>query len=41
MIDRFNPQALTALTLLVAESRPDNKELMVRLIMNLMTKSAG
>ncbi len=36
MADRFNPQALTALTLLVAESKPDNKDLMLRLNGNLM-----
>jgi prophage maintenance system killer protein len=32
----LNPQALTALTLLIAESAPAAKDLMVRLIMNLM-----
>ncbi len=32
----LNPQALTALTLLIAESAPANKNLMVRLIMNLL-----
>ena len=31
-----DPAALTALTLLVAESEPANKDLMIRLIMNLM-----
>ena len=33
---RPDPGALTALTLLVAESEPANKDLMIRLIMNLM-----
>ncbi len=33
---RLDPRALTALTLLVAESRPQNKDLMVRLIVNLL-----
>ncbi len=33
---RLEPSALTALTLLVAESEPANKDLMIRLIMNLM-----
>ena len=32
----LNPQALTALTLLVAESAPANKDLMIRLIVNLL-----
>ena len=32
----LNPQALTALTLLIAESAPAAKDLMVRLIMNLL-----
>jgi len=35
---RLEPSALTALTLLVAESEPANKDLMIRLIMNLMGK---
>jgi prophage maintenance system killer protein len=33
---RFNPQALTALALLIAESAPSSKDLMIRLIMNLL-----
>ena len=33
----LNPQALTALTLLVAESAPAGKDLMIRLIVNLLT----
>ena len=32
----LNPQALTALTLLIAESAPANKDLLVRLIVNLL-----
>ncbi len=39
MADRFNPQALTSLTLLIAESRPDNKDLMIRLIVNLLAEA--
>ena len=34
----LNPQALTALTLLIAESAPSNKNLMVRLIVNLLVE---
>ncbi|MGH8221765.1 MAG: type II toxin-antitoxin system death-on-curing family toxin, partial [Woeseiaceae bacterium] len=33
---RLNPQGLTALTLLIAESAPPNKDLMIRLIVNLL-----
>jgi prophage maintenance system killer protein len=33
---RLTPQALTALALLVAESLPANKDLLIRLIMNLL-----
>ena len=33
---RLNPQALTALTLLIAESAPADKDLMIRLIVNLL-----
>ena len=33
---RPDPGALTALTLLIAESAPPNKDLMIRLIVNLM-----
>ena len=37
-----NPQALTALTLLLAESAPSSKDLMIRLIVNLLADpSAG
>ncbi len=32
----LNPQALTALTLLIAESAPANKDLLVRLIVDLL-----
>ena len=35
---RLNPQALTALTLLIAESTPTDKDLMVRLIVNLLVE---
>lgn len=38
---RLDPRALTALTLLIAESMPTNKSLMVRLTMNLLTPSGG
>jgi prophage maintenance system killer protein len=34
----LNPSALTALALLIAESAPTNKDLMVRLIINLLTE---
>jgi prophage maintenance system killer protein len=34
----LNPQALTALALLIAESAPSNKDLMVRLVVNLLTE---
>lgn len=34
-------EALTALSLLIAESRPDSKELMVRLVANLLVGRAG
>jgi prophage maintenance system killer protein len=34
----LNPSALTALALLIAESAPPNKDLMVRLIINLLTE---
>ena len=37
MAHQLNPQALTALALLIAESAPANKNLMVRLIINLLT----
>lgn len=35
----LNANALTALTLLVAESAPNNKNLMIRLIVNLLVSS--
>ena len=37
----LNPQALTALTLLVAESAPAGKDLMIRLIVNLLTGTSA
>ena len=37
---RLNPQALTALTLLIAESAPAGKDLMIRLIVNLLARPA-
>ena len=36
MSHQLNPQALTALALLIAESAPPNKDLMIRLIINLL-----
>ena len=41
MAHRLNPQALTALTLLIAESAPAGKDLMIRLIINLLAEPAG
>ncbi len=38
MAHRLNPQALTALALLIAESAPTNKDLMIRLIINLLAE---
>jgi len=35
---QLNPQALTALALLIAESAPANKDLMIRLIINLLAE---
>ena len=35
---RLNPQALTALTLLIAESAPRSKDLMIRLVVNLLAE---
>ena len=40
MAHRLNPQALTALTLLIAESVPVGKDLMIRLIINLLAEPA-
>ena len=37
----LNPQALTALTLLIAESAPAAKDLMIRLVVNLLAEPAG
>ena len=37
----LNPQALTALTLLIADSAPGGKDLMVRLIINLLAEPEG
>lgn len=39
MIRSIGDAALTALTLLVAESQPANKDLLIRLIVNLITES--
>jgi prophage maintenance system killer protein len=41
MTHSLNPQALTALALLIAESAPSNKDLMIRLIINLLTERGG
>ncbi len=41
MAHRLNPQALTALALLIAESAPANKDLMIRLIVNLLAKQGA
>ncbi len=38
MAHRLNPQALTALALLIAESAPASKDLMIRLIINLLVE---
>lgn len=38
---RLNPQALTALTLLIAESAMASKDLMIRLIINLLAQPAA
>ena len=38
MTHRLNPQALTALTLLIAESASSGKDLMVRLVVNLLAE---
>jgi prophage maintenance system killer protein len=37
---RLTPEGLTALTLLLAESAPSNKDLMIRLIINLLVEPA-
>ena len=37
---RLNLQALTALTLLIAESAPPSKDLMIRLVMNMLAGPA-
>jgi len=41
MTHSLNPPALTALALLIAESAPSNKDLMIRLIINLLTERGG
>ena len=41
MTHSLNPQALTALALLIAESAPSTKDLMIRLIINLLTERGG
>ena len=41
MAHRLNPQTLTALTLLIAESAPAGKDLTIRLIVNLLAEPAG
>ncbi|MBI3919588.1 MAG: virulence protein RhuM/Fic/DOC family protein [Betaproteobacteria bacterium] len=41
MTHGLNPQALTALALLIAESAPATKDLMIRLIINLLTERDG
>ena len=41
MAHRLNPQALTALALLIAESAPTNKDLMIRLIVNLLAEQGA
>lgn len=38
---KINDNALVALALLVAESNPANKELMIRLIIKLLTECAA
>ena len=38
---RLIPQALTALTLLIAESASNGNDLMVRLIVNLLAETDG
>ncbi len=38
MAHQLNPQALTALALLIAESAPAGKDLMIRLIINLLVE---
>ena len=38
---QLNPQALTALTLLIAESASSGKDLMVRLIVILLAETDG
>lgn len=41
MAHQLNPQALTALALLIAESAPASKDLMVRLIINLLAEQCA
>jgi prophage maintenance system killer protein len=40
MVHRLNPQMLTALALLIAESAPTSKDVIVRLIVNLLVEPA-
>lgn len=37
-ISRLTPSALTALTIMVAESNPEHKEKIVKLILNLISQ---
>jgi len=39
MFSKLTPSALTALTIMVAESNPEHKEKIVKLILNLISKS--
>lgn len=41
MAHQLNPQALTALALLIAESAPASKDLMIRLIINLLVEQSA
>ena len=41
MAHQLNPQALTALALLIAESAPASKDLMIRLIINLLAERSA
>ncbi len=38
---RLDPRALTALTLLITEGVPSNKDLMIRLVMNILTTGSA
>jgi hypothetical protein len=39
--EKFDSNALVALALLIAESEPAQKELMIRLVMNLLTEEGS